>query len=225
MDVVTLYAPSVFRVHAGLITAPLGARPDKPLELYEFEACPFCRKVREAISMLDLEADLRPCPKGGTRYRPAAEARSGKAQFPFLIDPNTGVELLESTAIVDYLFKTYGTGKTPLVMRPFIATPTAGLGSAFRHGGMRARPSRQPEQDLELVGFEASPWCRRVRETLCELELPYRLTNVAKKSPSRPAFIKRSGKMQVPWLHDPNTGVEMFESADIVRYLDDTYAL
>jgi len=29
----------------------------------------------------------------------------------------------------------------------------------------------------------------------------------------------------VPWLADPNTGVEMFESADIVSYLNETYAL
>ncbi|MFM8410099.1 MAG: hypothetical protein ACKOCT_07460 [Alphaproteobacteria bacterium] len=37
--------------------------------------------------------------------------------------------------------------------------------------------------------------------------------------------MRRSGKMQVPWLSDPNTGVSMFESADIVAYLDRTYAL
>jgi glutathione S-transferase len=30
--------------------------------------------------------------------------------------------------------------------------------------------------------------------------------------------------MMVPYLVDPNTGVEMFESADIVRYLEETYA-
>jgi glutathione S-transferase len=29
--------------------------------------------------------------------------------------------------------------------------------------------------------------------------------------------------MMVPWLSDPNTGREMFESADIVTYLDATY--
>jgi glutathione S-transferase len=28
----------------------------------------------------------------------------------------------------------------------------------------------------------------------------------------------------VPWLVDPNTGTEMFESAAIVRYLNETYA-
>ena len=36
--------------------------------------------------------------------------------------------------------------------------------------------------------------------------------------------MRRSGKMQVPWLHDPNTGTSMFESADIVAYLERTYA-
>ena len=28
----------------------------------------------------------------------------------------------------------------------------------------------------------------------------------------------------VPWLKDPNTGTEMFESQDIVNYLIDRYA-
>ncbi len=50
------------------------------------------------------------------------------------------------------------------------------------------------------------------------------LHNVAKGSPSRKAFIKRSGKMMVPYLVDPNTGKAMFESADIAVYLDRTYA-
>jgi glutathione S-transferase len=31
--------------------------------------------------------------------------------------------------------------------------------------------------------------------------------------------------MQVPYLIDPNTGQAMFESADIVAYLERTYAL
>ena len=34
-----------------------------------------------------------------------------------------------------------------------------------------------------------------------------------------------SGKMQVPYLLDPNTGVRMFESGDIRAYLYETYAL
>jgi glutathione S-transferase len=62
-----------------------------------------------------------------------------------------------------------------------------------------------------------------VREKLCSLELPYLLHNVGKGSPSRAAFERRSGRMMVPFLVDPNASVEMFESADIVRYLEATY--
>ena len=31
--------------------------------------------------------------------------------------------------------------------------------------------------------------------------------------------------LQVPFLEDPNTGVSLFESADIIRYLEETYAV
>lgn len=89
---------------------------------------------------------------------------------------------------------------------------------------MRARPSKAPEQPLELWSFEASPFCRIVRERLSSLELPYVLHNVAKRSKKRDAFVARSGRMMVPFLVDPNTDTAMFESAEILRYLDDTYA-
>ena len=85
------------------------------------------------------------------------------------------------------------------------------------------RGAKVPERSLELWSFEASPFCRIAREKLCELELPYRLHNVAKGSPGREAFVRLSGKMMVPFLVDPNTGKAMFESADIVAYLDATY--
>jgi glutathione S-transferase len=84
--------------------------------------------------------------------------------------------------------------------------------------------SRAPRLPLELWSFEASPYCRIVREKLCTLELPYRLHNVGKGSPSRPGFLERSGKMQVPYLSDPNTGAALFESDAIVAYLARTYA-
>ena len=102
---------------------------------------------------------------------------------------------------------------------------TGSIASLIRvQRGSRVRPSRAPAQPLELWSFEASPYCRIVREALCELELPYRLHNVAKGSPSRAAFVARSGKMMVPYLADANTGTEMFESAEIVAYLQRTYA-
>ncbi|HYC21407.1 MAG TPA: glutathione S-transferase N-terminal domain-containing protein [Candidatus Bathyarchaeia archaeon] len=227
LDVATSFATSIARAGSGMVVGKPGHKPERRLELYEFEACPFCRKVREALSILDLEVVIYPCPKGGPRFRETVKARGGKALFPWLVDPNTGKEMYESDDIVRYLFDTYGDGSVPLALRAGILTDvTSGLASAFRPGfGGRYRPARQPAEPLELWSFEASPFCRIAREALSSLELPYVLHNVAKGSAQRDAFVARSGKMMVPYLHDPNTGREMFESADIVRYLDETYAV
>jgi Glutathione S-transferase, N-terminal domain len=103
---------------------------------------------------------------------------------------------------------------------------SAQIASLWRPGiGAFYRAARAPERPLELWSFEASPFSRLAREKLCVLELPYRLHNVARGSPKREEFVRRSGKMMVPYLVDPNTGKEMFESADIVAYLDETYAV
>lgn len=55
-------------------------RPAQPLELYEFTSCPFCRKVREAVAILDLDVVVYPCPKGGSVWRQKAVELGGKAQ-------------------------------------------------------------------------------------------------------------------------------------------------
>ena len=227
VDVATSFAASASRVGTGMAVAGVGKRPARPLELYDFEACPFCRKAREALSILDLDAMVYPCPKGGPRFREEVRHRGGKALFPYLVDPNSETEMYESDDIVRYLFTTYGDGSVPwmLALGPVTLAGSA-MASAWRVGrGERYRRARAPERPLELWSFEASPFCRLVREELCSLELPYLLHNVAKGSAQRDAFVARSGKMMVPYLLDPNTGTSMFESADIVRYLDATYAL
>ena len=226
LDVATSVAATLARLGSGAAVGPLGPRPSLPLELFEFEACPYCRKVREALCVLDLEAMILPCPKGGPRFREEVRRRGGKTQFPYLVDPNTGKEMYESAEIVAYLFERYGAGRPPaLLAGGLLADLSAGLASAWRAGlGMRYRRARAPEEPLELFSFEASPFCRIVREALCALEIPYLLHNVAKGSPRREAFVARSLRMQVPWLVDPNTGVQIFESADSVRYLEATYA-
>ena len=224
LDVATSFCSSISRLGAGVRATPPAARPAQPLELYEFEACPFCRKVRDALTELDLEAMIYPCPKGGSVFRPRVVALGGKEQFPYLGDPNTGTRLYESDDIVSYLFATYGGRNPGVLLRGSLATATSAVASAFRPtAGAKARSSRRPAAPLELWSFEASPFCRIVRETLCELELPYLLHNVGKNSAGRPAFVARSGKMMVPYLVDPNTGREMFESAEIRAYLNDTY--
>jgi len=235
------------RMGRGIYTHPAAERPERPLELYEFEGCPFCRLVREALTELDLDALVHPCPKGGTRFRPRVVELGGKAQFPFLVDPNTGRQLYESGDIVAYLFETYGKRPLPTAWRfASLNAVSSGFATISRGGaGSRARPSREPAEPLVLYSIESSPFARLARETLCELEIPYLLKSMGRtklmeslppplrdrlnlaveaETDNRRELEARVGKVMVPYLIDPNTGEEMFESQMIQRYLERTYA-
>ncbi|RMF12624.1 MAG: glutathione S-transferase [Candidatus Dadabacteria bacterium] len=219
-------------------TSP-GRRPEKMLQLYEGEFCPYCRKVRNALTMLDLDAEIYPVPKKGQRFRAFVEEHGGTV--PVLVDPNVDRVIPESADIIEHLFATYGTTSPPARLR---STAVASLPTAFRgRRGMFVRPSRQPEQLLELYNTESSPYCRLVREVLCELEIPYIVHNVPKgglvdflvhpyreklglnepTTENRRRLYERGGRFQIPFLIDPNTGTELFESRAIVNYLLDTY--
>jgi glutathione S-transferase len=222
LDVATSVMATLLRLAAGATVSWPGRQPAKPLELYEFEACPYCRKVREALSSFDLDAMIYPCPRGG-RFRAEVKARGEKMQFPFLVDPNTGKEMYESDDIIRYLADTYRQGKVPFTLGP-LTIVSGGLAAAVRAGkGRKVRPARPPVKPLELWSYEASAYSRLAREALNDLEIPYLLHNVARKSAGREALKARSGKMMVPYLVDANTGREMHESADIVAYLASTY--
>eukprot|EP00178_Gracilaria_changii_P016641 TRINITY_DN47918_c0_g1_i1.p1 TRINITY_DN47918_c0_g1~~TRINITY_DN47918_c0_g1_i1.p1 ORF type:complete len:359 (-),score=51.62 TRINITY_DN47918_c0_g1_i1:1592-2668(-) len=202
------------------------SKPTIPLRLFEFEACPFCRKVREAITMLDLDVLVFPCPKDGVLYRQFVKDTGGKAQFPYLVDPNTDFSGYESNDIIKYLYSTYGPsgGRVPLVISN-AGTLSAGLAASLRRGRGRSRPKKTvpAAKPLELWGYEASPFVRLVRETLSELELPYFLHTTARGSVKRAELKELVGRFQVPYLVDPNTDIAMFESAEICEYLRATY--
>lgn len=200
------------------------SRPDKPLHIFEFEGCPFCRKVREAVSLLDLDVIFFPCPRNGTTYRQYVISNGGKAQFPYIEDPNTGYSGYESDYIIRYLYKTYGPkdASVPLTLR---STILAGLSSAVRQGrGVSRKNKTVPvKYPLELWGYEASPFVKLVRETLTELEIAHLYHSTARGSPTRAIFKEMTGRFQVPYLIDPITGVTMWESAEICEYLLEMY--
>ena len=101
------FSASVFRGTRGLsANKPAARQPEQTIELYEFEACPYCRKVREVLSEMDLEYISRPCARGSST-RHAVVERGGRRMFPYLVDPNTGAEMFESADIVAYLEETY----------------------------------------------------------------------------------------------------------------------
>ncbi|QIO05999.1 glutathione S-transferase N-terminal domain-containing protein [Acinetobacter shaoyimingii] len=234
---------------------PFPKQPEKALKLYEFEGSPFCRRVREVLTTLNLDYEVYPCPKGGTKYRKIVEELGGKQMFPFFIDENTGEQLYHSKKIIRHLFKHYGkTGETPQKYSEYPNIPYVALAGTIINGARGVwikkkiidRPA--PDALLELWGFEASPYTRVVRATLSELELPFIFHNVAKErwQDQGPALLRlKPGKyvplnggkreqvvkvmnrpkqdIQVPYLVDPNTGIKMFESKDIIQYLNQQY--
>lgn len=246
LNVARSLVTTVLRSGMGTATRPAGERPKWLFELYDFEGCPYCRLVREALTELDLDATIYPCPKGGERFRPRVLELGGKLQFPFLVDPNHGARLYESADIVRYLFESYGQRSLPLWWQwaelQQLGSGVAGL--ARLGAGTRVVPSKEPEQPLELYSFESSPFARVVRERLSELELPYVLRSAGRstmadwvppalrdamkwrhepQTVNRQTLKQRAGRVTIPYLVDPNTGTELGESAAILEYLDATY--
>jgi glutaredoxin len=112
-------------------------------------------------------------------------------------------------------------------MPGFLNDLNSGIASAVRLArGTRCRTTgkRKKVRLLTLYNMEGSPYCRKVREVLSELDLEYMVRNVPKGSPKRAELQKRGGKVQVPYLIDPNTTEEMYESDDIIAYLESEYA-
>ena len=228
----TSFAATAVRLGRGVYPRVTAAgRPDPPklLELYDFEGCPFCRKVREVLCELDLDYLEHPVARGSPR-RAELVKRGGKMQAPYLVDPNTRTEMYESDDIIAYLNATYGAGARAgwrLPVPRVLDDADSILASAVRLGrGARCRTTRELSGIMPLVlyNMEGSPYCRKVREALSELDLEHVVRNVPKGSPKRAALVERGGKMQVPYLIDPNTDRAVYESDDIVAYLEAEYA-
>ncbi len=198
-----------------------------PIVLYEFEACPFCRKVREAVSILSLEVEFRPCPQGSKYRKEIKEEYGTKATFPFMRDPNTGVEMFESDDIIQYLFTTYGKGDVPDSLKGGILTTlTAGVGLSFRiKRGSRTKFSEPPEKPLILWSGEGSPFTKLVKEELCELEIRHLQISCPRGSVQRQRMFEKTGRFQIPYLEDPNNGVSLYESSAIIEYLNKMYGV
>lgn len=247
ISVIRSVATSTLTAWRGTRLVHAAIQPPLLLKLYDMEGCPQCRNVREALTALGLDAEIYPCPQGGKRFRPEAKRLGGKLQFPLLLDPNTDTTLYDASDIVDYLFTTYGEQPTPRAYRAGALRPLLGQwGSALRgQRGLQKRAAKKPAKLLELWSFESSPYSRLVRERLTELEIPYVLHNIGKEQfadmgpaarrvkpgPYRPLpggrrekLLAQLGRIQVPYLQDPNTGIKMYESGDIIAYLEQQYA-
>ena len=169
---------TLLRFGAGLRNSRPGQADLMPIILYEFEGCPFCKIARESASASGLTIEMRPCPKKGERFRPELVERGGKAQFPYMIDPNTGTEMYESADISSYFRETYG-GRRPLIhwLGP-LGVMLASYSILMRGMAGVGRQARQSSETLDpsalvLKGGEWNPSVRLAKEALCSKEISY----------------------------------------------------
>ena len=79
--------------------------PEQLLEVYQFEGCSFCGKVRQKMTELGLDFIAR---QVDPNDRSRVEEVSGQENVPVLVDPNTDTTMPESDDIVEYLEEHYG---------------------------------------------------------------------------------------------------------------------
>lgn len=84
---------------------------------------------------------------------------------------------------------------------------------------------------LELFQAEDCPYCQKVRTTLTELGVSYVIHNprTATKDDTRneqtqDELVALGGKDQLPFLVDHARGITLYESGDIIEYLEQHYA-
>lgn len=248
LDVTSSVLASTLRRWRGTSASKKVVVPEQRPVFFDREGDAECRLVREALTELNLDVDVYPIPEGGDRYLAKLKQLSGNDTIPFLYDPNTGGKHGGADAIITYLFRRYAQSEAPSAVKASIVNVlTSKLATEVRRGaGVKAFPSRHPEQMLTLYSFESSPYSRLVREKLSELQVAYTLINLGKQqradmgpanarltlkpykplpNTKRDEFFRAHGNVQVPYVVDPNSGKAMFESADIVNYLMTEYAL
>lgn len=249
LNIVSSVLSSTARRWRGTTGSKTVQQPGQLPILFDCEDDPECRLVREALTELNLDVLIYPCPQQANRFSSLlAEMAGGAATVPYLVDPNTEVKLMGADAINAYLFEHYRKAKIPKQLQAnLVNLVTSRVATAVRLNirGLRAQPSQTPEQPLVLYSFESSPYSRPVRERLCELQIPYKLVNLGKQqladmgpakfrfhrgeyhplpNTKRAKLLAERGRVQVPYLIDPNKSIELFESKDILRYLDEMYA-
>jgi glutathione S-transferase len=76
---------------------------------------------------------------------------------------------------------------------------------------------------IELYQFEDCRFCKQVRRKLEDLNLDWISHSAKKGAPQRRTLRQLGGKEQVPFLVDIENDIKMYESEDIIDYLEETY--
>ena len=71
---------------------------------------------------------------------------------------------------------------------------------------------------FDLYTLENCPYCTKVINFMDEHNIPYNKINIEDKK-AEETLIKLGGKRQVPFLVDNERNIQMYESSDIIEYL------
>lgn len=97
--------------------------------------------------------------------------------------------------------------------------------SHIRRPADAQRAAEQAASQLELYHFNTCPYCLRVRRAMDRLRLPIVMRDIHVDEAARRALIAGGGRQTVPCLHIHDSAQEawLYESADIVRYLEQRF--
>jgi glutaredoxin len=216
--------PLRIRDSSSVLDPAITPRPTKRLVLFDNESCPQCKRVREMMNLLDLTYECVPC--------------FGDNSLPRLTDPTEdNGEIYGDDNIIKHLVEQYGPPTSsydskalwPVSFRQFaLATSQLAIILRGNTGTIQQVNSRQDNaymKPIELWAYECSPFVRPVKEKLAALGLPHILVSCSRGSVNRDRMVAKTGRFQVPYLVDANTGIEMFEGAEIVKYLEAVYTM
>eukprot|EP00537_Pseudo-nitzschia_pungens_P005077 CAMPEP_0172367426 /NCGR_PEP_ID=MMETSP1060-20121228/21347_1 /TAXON_ID=37318 /ORGANISM="Pseudo-nitzschia pungens, Strain cf. cingulata" /LENGTH=484 /DNA_ID=CAMNT_0013091661 /DNA_START=77 /DNA_END=1531 /DNA_ORIENTATION=- len=253
LDVLTSGFASIFCLPRGVtVSSPQTSENSVRIaKLYDIENSRTCRTVRERITELDLVVDqVIPVAAGSTN---AASLQGGEAPVLMASSTSTDDDdeqenyrtIRGEEAILKFLDESFGGNMLASNADEsesdamVVAKEKLELAGLYLAGWMRLgrgegvspcirspmSTADRPQEPLILYSYEGNQFCRLVREVLTELDITYELRSAGKESPRRAELASiTGGSSQCPYLIDPNTGVSMPESADIVEYLYKNYA-
>lgn len=73
---------------------------------------------------------------------------------------------------------------------------------------------------IELFIMETCPYSQKVMRYAAENDIKYDKKDIT-KGDNHEKLIELGGKSQVPFLYDPDSNVKMYESDDIIEYLEE----
>jgi anaphase-promoting complex subunit 7 len=250
LDTLTSGLVSIFRLPRGVTVSP-DIKPKSEIrlmKLYDIENSLACRNIREQVTELDLVVEkVIPAAENSRAITDPTfeDALPPGAEVPSLVVslPSGEERVISGESNIASFFKEYfpsssksaGDEADPLQdVLQVIKTAGSYVAGLMRPGrGNKVSPAvtsstsvNRPKKPLILYSYDGNQFCRLVREVLTELDIVYELRSAGKESPRRAELAELTGgSTQCPYIVDPNTGVAMAESAGIIRYLYDTYAL